>query len=288
MEFPQATVMDAPCAQPMQIVDSPGYCIYCGIDDGQLTDEHVIPRGVNGHILLRRSTCKIHQAMTSAIEGDIQSAQRNGLLADIRAITGMRSYKKLHQRSTQVKFTFVGHDEREFKKKVPISEAQALHHMPVFVPPRFMASRRPLPNDNVLSVNAVANNMVGPHVEQFIKQHGARAIRGEFRIPMNSFLRYLCKIAYGVHFVHHGSFDRSESPALALLLGDRSDFGNWFGSIAEDLEVPGERLHRIEMTEIRSPTGDVCDAVLISLFNRLAPCTYVVITRCPAYKTMVG
>ena len=148
------------------------------------------------------------------------------LLADIRAITGMRSYKKRHERPTHVKFTFVGHDEREFKKNVPIAEAQALHHMPAFVLPRFMTSSRPLPNDNVLSVNAIANNMVGPAVEQFIKRHGARGIRGTFTIPMNSFLRYLCKIAYGVHFVQRGALDRCESPALALLLGDRNDFGN--------------------------------------------------------------
>jgi hypothetical protein len=280
--------MDAPTNRSTEVVDSPGYCIYCGIDDGQLTDEHIIPRAVNGHILLRRSTCKIHQTMTSAIEGDIQSAQRKGLLADIRAITGMRSYKKRHERPTHVKFAFVGHDEREFRKNVPIAEAQALHHMPVFAPPRFMTSSRPLPNDNVLSVNAIANNMVGPAVERFIKRHGACGIRGTFTIPMNSFLRYLCKIAYGVHFVRRGAFDRCESPALGLLLGDRNDFGNWFGSMPEDQEVPGGGLHRVEMAELRSPTGDVCDAVLISLFNNLAPCTYVVITRCPSYQSMVA
>lgn len=44
-----------------------GYCLYCGEIDG-LTDEHIVPYGLNGNIVLPKSSCFSCQKITSKIE----------------------------------------------------------------------------------------------------------------------------------------------------------------------------------------------------------------------------
>ena len=162
-----------------------------------------------------------------------------------------------------------------------------MHVIPVFVAPRLLSHPHPLPNSKNLEVNAIANNLVGPGIERLLRRYDARSIEGSVKVPMGSFLRFLCKIAFGVHFVERGPFDRIESPALALLLGERQDFGNWIGCVPHEKEVPGSDWHRIEVASLEAQSGDSCEAVFISLLNNLAPCTYIVVTRCPNYRSMV-
>ena len=270
------------------VLPSPGYCIYCGTDEGPLTDEHIIPRGVNGHVLLKGSTCKAHQTLTSAIEGEIQAADKRGMFAETRLILGMRTYTKKKHRPTHVKLGFIGANGKRFKKDVPVAEAHAVHIMPALIQPRFLTQAPPFPNADGVEVYAVANHLVEGAMQEVMRRVGATGIDGRTTIPMGSLLRYLCKIAYGVHFVQHGPFERSESPALALLLGERKDFGNWVGCVPMDLEVPGTDWHRIELVDLETQSGHTFEAVQISLFNNLAPCTYVVVTRCVGYQSMVA
>ena len=260
--------------------------MYCGTVVGELTDEHVIPRGVNGHILVPRSTCKEHKDLTSSIEGEIQAADKNGMFAVTRLILGMRSYKKKRLRQKSVKLTFIGLDERKFKKDVPVGRAVAVHVMPVFLPPRYIRESLPLSSSNKMEVYALAENAVGASLEDLVVRYGAIGIEGRLSIPMGAFLRYLCKIAYGFHVGECGAFNRTDSPALALLLGERNDFANWIGCLPLEGEVPGDDWHRVEVMPLKLD-GAVGEVVHLSLFNGLAPCTYTIVTRLPGYQELV-
>lgn len=53
--------------QPARTYDAVGYCIYCGSTD-QLSDEHVIPLGLGGRLVLPRSSCSRCSSKTSKLE----------------------------------------------------------------------------------------------------------------------------------------------------------------------------------------------------------------------------
>jgi 5-methylcytosine-specific restriction endonuclease McrA len=45
-----------------------GRCIYCRTTDGPLTREHVIPKGLGGHLVLHEATCTPCQKLIGKIE----------------------------------------------------------------------------------------------------------------------------------------------------------------------------------------------------------------------------
>ncbi len=53
-------------ASPAHVFDPVGRCIYCGRGpDAKLTKEHIIPYGLNGHLILPAASCEICAAKTS-------------------------------------------------------------------------------------------------------------------------------------------------------------------------------------------------------------------------------
>ncbi|AKC86307.1 hypothetical protein WQ53_05480 [Pseudoxanthomonas suwonensis] len=249
-----------------------------------MTDEHIIPRGLNGTILLPKSTCKGHQELTSGIE---LALQKKGMFLHPRLLLGMRSYNKKRQ-PTHIKIEFIAADNRTFKKNVPVQEAASVLVMPMFLQSRVMTVDQPLPQTNALEIQAIDSAPVGREMRSFLQRHRAIGLRGRQTIDINSFLRYLCKIAYGSHFVTRGKIAREESPALSLLLGDRQDFGNWVGCVP--LEEPMQLStdwHQVSIADMETKTGVPCAVVRVSLFNFLVPCTYTVVTHCHDYRAMV-
>jgi hypothetical protein len=261
------------------------HCIYCGADGVPLTDEHIVPRGLNGTILLPKSTCKEHQDLTSRIEFALQ---KKGMFLHPRLLLGMRSYNRKKQ-PRHIKIEFVASDNRSFKKNVPVQDAASILIMPMFLQARSMIAIPPLPDNNSLEVQAIDSTTIGADMHSFLLRHGAVGIRGRQRIDIGNFLRYLCKIAYGFHVATRGEFSREESPALSLLLAQRQDFGNWVGCVP--LEEPARRgvdWHQIDIVDNAMKSEVACTVVRISLFNFLVPCTYTVVTRCHAYQAMVA
>jgi len=56
---------------PQQTVGNVGQCIYCGKKDVKLTDEHIIPLGLNGFLLLKKANCNACAAITSNFEREV-------------------------------------------------------------------------------------------------------------------------------------------------------------------------------------------------------------------------
>lgn len=65
-------------------------CIYCGSEEQNLTDEHIIPFGLGGKLVLPKSSCKSCAKITSQFEMESQRAHYGGL----RALFGFPSRKK--------------------------------------------------------------------------------------------------------------------------------------------------------------------------------------------------
>lgn len=276
--------MSGPAIPPTKRLSTVDHCIYCGISNVPLTDEHIIPRGLNGTVLLPKSTCKTHQDLTSGIEFALQ---KKGMFLHPRLLLAMRSYKRKQQPS-HIKMEFISANNLSFKKNVPVREAASMLVMPMFLQARSLTEAPPLFDNNTIEIQAFDAASVGADMPSILFKYGAVGIRGRQRIDIGSFLRYLCKIAYGLHVAARGPFPRDQSPALSLLLGQRQDFGNWVGCV--HLEEPPRRgldWHQIDIADDETKSGAACTVVRISLFNFLVPCTYIVVTRCPDYSAMV-
>jgi len=65
--------------------DPVGSCIYCGASAVPLTDEHIIPRGIYGGLVLPRASCLDCNSITSARE----SRYQNGTIKDLRTALEM-------------------------------------------------------------------------------------------------------------------------------------------------------------------------------------------------------
>lgn len=81
-----------------------GVCIYCGSWDGKLTDEHILPDGLGGHLVLPKASCvecakKIHKFETNAI---------TAWLGPMRDFQGVKSRKRPGKESSKKYRAFRG------------------------------------------------------------------------------------------------------------------------------------------------------------------------------------
>jgi hypothetical protein len=67
-----------------------GNCIYCGAADGVLTDEHIVPFGLDGNAILRMASCKPCSTITGKFEGTVL----RGIYGDFRMHRNMRTRRK--------------------------------------------------------------------------------------------------------------------------------------------------------------------------------------------------
>lgn len=97
---------------PNQVFAAVGACIYCGSTDSPLSDEHIIPFGLNGNLILPKASCKT----CATITGEIERFCLRPMLGDFRSTTGLRTRRK----KTRPKTISVRH--RDVRRGVEISE----------------------------------------------------------------------------------------------------------------------------------------------------------------------
>ena len=96
-------------SSPARLFEAANECIYCGSKDGELTDEHIIPEGLCGSMIIPHASCKTCQDKTSLLELHVL---RNdfGLLRRQLGINTRRSRKK-KKRPTAIFSAFSGENE---------------------------------------------------------------------------------------------------------------------------------------------------------------------------------
>jgi hypothetical protein len=73
-----------------QIFEPVGHCIYCGASDCDLSDEHIVPLGLNGRMILPKSSCAACAKITGKFEGAVQRT----ILGDIRIRNNLPTRRK--------------------------------------------------------------------------------------------------------------------------------------------------------------------------------------------------
>lgn len=255
-----------------------GACIYCGATEGRLTDEHVVPKGLGGTLVLPRSSCDDCARLTSQFEMRVL----RGFLDRGRRAMGIKG-RKGHKRPAvdTLTQTFIQADESISDQDVPWNEGIKVMHLPVFVLPAFLDSRRAMdPAASQLEVMALDTLHFGVGQGELVREYQAQGVRFEDRMDLWAFVKMLAKIAHSYHVAAHGLFPLEQSPLVPIILGKRSDALNWVGTTLTDALPPGgQALHLLHHAALESDNGSRAWAVRIQLFAHDPTPTYALATR---------
>jgi hypothetical protein len=242
-----------------------GKCVYCGSTDN-LTDEHIVPYGLNGIWQLLEGSCGACNKITSAFEGTV--LREYFTLA--RAALGLRTRRP---RNRPKEFSFeVDKEGRKDNIVVPVADCPAIFMTRSLEEPGHIVKY-----GNRNSVMTIAVNLHGLNPTKLEDKFGIEGISINAHFSGHCFERMLAKIAYGMTILAYGPEALKECYVLPCILGLKHDAGYWVGSSGKHVStLPTENkvLHRICLTK---NNGEI--RILIRLFAHY---------RTPEYLVIVG
>lgn len=212
---------------------SPGRCIYCmrlSEADADLTDEHIVPYGLGGRAVLKKSSCR---ACASATSRDERFLLRDMLL-EARTQLDFPSRRPSDRPSTFKMGVFDAQEDGSFPKNmdsagfawrdVGAAERPAMIMLPGFAPPGILWGRAPTDKFRVTGLNAYVDGAARkPDVEPGTQAAVFQKIRPEV------VCRVLAKVAHGAAVAELGL--AGFQPYLPdLILGRSTNLSHFVGS----------------------------------------------------------
>lgn len=256
-----------------------GRCIYCGANDMPLTDEHIVPFGLGGKLILPQASCDPCAKITSLIERKVL----RGFLDHGRQAFGVKGRKK-HKRDqpTVLAQTFLGPNGTTFEQDVPIEQAARVMTFPLLPYPRFLFPLSRPTKETGMGVYGIDTIHFGLGEAFATRPPSAEGVKIRDRIDVISFGRLLAKIAHGYYAALNGVADSLQSPLIPIILGKRSDFRNWIGGMEENhLGVKAPIRHILDSTTYEDDDGSEGIAVRVKLFCPSGP-TYILAAKRPS------
>jgi hypothetical protein len=258
--------------------DPVNQCIYCGARD-QLSDEHIIPLGLSGNLILPRASCPLCSQMTSRFEGQVL----RGFMHDARLAGGFKSRRPRSQPKT-IRIRLIDQDDGVTEVDVPRFEAPGFVVLPTFTLPSYLLGDPPVTGINVSGMQLV--NTGEQDLAKFARGRGGTGIQTQVVPEIEALAQMLAKIAYSYAVAMTGFVDRESSP-LPDLMRDPTTTGRWVGSdqYRLDSEATLGVTHALaHASPMPSPNGPV-DVVFIKLFAGGGLIDgYVVVTRAPGWR----
>jgi hypothetical protein len=219
-----------------------GHCIYCG-STSELSDEHTIPYGLGGTIILPKASCKPCSKITGAIEQRVM----RGPMRQVRVFRDLQSRTK-HKDAPKTKTLAVTlADGSKTTAEMGFTEGPVMCAFPVFALPGFV---EPAGYENGIRISRIDIFAFGENPAKFASDKGFSSITITENHKYVDFARMLAKIAYstavgqamdqGVKLLDGDPF------VLPAILGQADDIGRWVGTFLKPFERHEGRLHRVE------------------------------------------
>lgn len=201
-----------------------GYCIYCGQQEGLLSDEHVVPYSLGGTSVLRNASCRSCADITSRFELAIARRQLGAF-----RVRGDLPTRRRKERPKVLSLELVNKDGSKRIIDVDPDKHPGTLLLPDLPEPRLLeptlgAPRRPFryffafPDSDVLELPE-KHNAVAMHI-------------GSFEI--GSFYLLLAKVAHAGAFIYPGNWLRLWKPLLPqLILRRREDYDHLIGGTGD-------------------------------------------------------
>lgn len=219
----------------MQEVIRIGRCIYCGTTEGKLSDEHAIPYGLSGNLVLHEASCRKHADITSGFEMHCL----RGLLARARARLKLRT-RRPKPVMTKIKFD---HGFGWSSTLADAKEYAGMNPLPVYDPPGFLSGKRV---DGSVKVHGLDTLNLGNPLPNIAGKIQGNKLSYELQVDLDvwAFARMIAKIGFCCAVTDLGLGRISETYVLPSILGDSTDVQTWVGS--EDIPVTeSHNLHEV-------------------------------------------
>lgn len=212
------------------VFPSYGKCIYCGMDN-PATDEHIIPFGLSGDMILKKASCPDCARITSKIEQDILRGP----------FLGVRLFRRLKSRN--------GHKKTKFQVPVrllkndvwqdvllAVDDAPNMVPFPNFRPPRAITGA-PESEEHLVGRYDI---LFGKSPHEVCKEQGALKIEFNSSINLNSFARFIAKIgySYGCALGVMNDLEMPQEIVQAIFQTDNS-IEKWVGGCSGPTANPG-------------------------------------------------
>jgi hypothetical protein len=258
------------------VLGKAGKCIYCKKSDVALSEEHIIPYGLNGNQVLLDASCGDCSKITSAFEGDVLG--RAFLLPRLGFKMRTRHGKN---KDKGIKVSLEQNSNTSFIE-IPAEDCPILFMMPIFMPPEILDNRPRQPGiQNTGSF--YSNEIRGIPKEKLREKYGPGKIGINISYNPNSFARMLAKIAYGFAVAHFGVDDIEDLGIVSSIKGETDDISKWVGCVNDEKFTPNNVLHswqlKIESSyQIDEPKENVKGRLLykICLFSLFGTPEYTI------------
>lgn len=115
--------------EPMIEIGPVGECIYCGEREAPLTDEHIIPDGLGGNLLLTKSSC----VKCAKIIGAYEQFILRKMLGGARHLTGIKSLKSIRKKQAKPDTVRIDVDSDRAKSRFVSLEQEPPYIIPLFL-----------------------------------------------------------------------------------------------------------------------------------------------------------
>jgi hypothetical protein len=209
------------------VVGPVGYCIYCGARPPAtvMSDEHVVPRGLGGGLIIKRGSCEDCRKTTQKFE----EACLRGSFLPFRVKAGLQKpTNKDRPKKLRLK---IGKDLTD--AMVDVEDFPHWLHMPRFSEPGIFSQRDHGLDTIELRMETFANPS---KLDDYAGKHGGQ-ISEDVEFQLKPFCQMLAKIAHGFSLFTHGP--ENFRPILTdLIRGLDDDIGYYIGERPLPIGIP--------------------------------------------------
>ncbi|MCW2275904.1 hypothetical protein GJ654_15805 [Rhodoblastus acidophilus] len=259
------------------------FCIYCGAPtktakgDAPPTDEHVIPEGLGGNLILERASCQSCAILINSFEGKLQKTLFHAPRRKLNIRGKRRPKDTLFEVTTRINGT-------DTTLKLPLESHPTALLLPQMLPARIMTTRAP----NVPGFSGISLHSLVPTDPLQYSSLDNFATPG---LDLVRFCQLLAKIAhsYASAFIQIKSFNLSKIPEvnhepsrlvpLILRRYERTEYDiscyDYVGGLSGDFSASGF-LHEIGIGNISISRMDFT-CVFVRLFANMGAPIYCVV-----------
>jgi hypothetical protein len=264
-------------------------CIYCGAlryhdtSKRKLGDEHIIPEGLGGNLLLPEASCERCERTINSFEQRVLT----GTYHVARKQMNIRSKKKRKPPPIPLKITF--NDGRELRIMIPVEKYPGLIVTLTFFPPRILlnSERLPIEISGGLAMATLPefgerlNAIIGMPITVFPGTITFEPIRPDATAQRLALM--LAKIAHSYATAELGT--AGFIPYLReLILGDTPEYlTHYVGGTYDENPIPTKDIFDLELKERADHLGDlhlVCSIRIYSHYQDMPRYLVVVGKKC--------
>lgn len=250
-----------------------GTCIYCGTRGVKLSNEHIIPYGLNGSVTLPKASCSKCRDATSAVEFGVL----RGLFMPLRLYTGARTRRPNSRPETVRLIARFRDPSRPNHIDVPLDQYPAMCAVVVMDRPRLLGPGTG--KDQEISV-VMPRGLLETDLQlsELAAEHGAVAIDLDVTLDPNVHRMFLAKVAHCFAVARLGLHAFQPFLPKPLLANDIEAMKNFVGTAEIQLErIPKEdwRNHQVQVLVDLNGTRRIL--VRLALFSRFGLPTYDVL-----------